>query len=374
MRFLYIGRISWCMADAASIRVHNIGAMLKSQGHEVDYICQEGTVPNGRILHGGSVCYGVFDEKTTKPQMLWEWLFGKGAIRCLKRLLKTEHYDGLILYNTPITTAKKAQKLCRKNGIAIFGDVTEWYDLNPSKGLASYSYAWLVDRRIRFFDPKCDGIIAISPYLENYYRGKVPVFNLPPVFEGEGHPNSSQNQCPGFLYAGSPSKKDDLYTFLEAVKEINCEQVRVEMTVIGAPIPSDKEQLAEKGIQFHSRMPHEAILEALGTHDFSVLLRPKARYAMAGYSTKVAEALHNGTPVFCNEIGGADVDIRDGFNGIKLCSMDIEAVKEALLRVIQMTPEEMTEIKRNAFGFGRDKYSGKHYERSLCEFMTRQSR
>ena len=77
MKFIYIGRVSCFMTDAASIRVHNVAAALKGQGHQVDFICQEGTVPNGKILNDGSMCYGVFDEKTGKLSMWFEWLLGR---------------------------------------------------------------------------------------------------------------------------------------------------------------------------------------------------------------------------------------------------------------------------------------------------------
>ena len=371
MKFIYIGRVSCFMADAASIRVHNVANALQQQGHQVDFICQEGTVPGGKLDSDGRTCYGVFGEHTGKLAMWREWLLGTGAVRKLKALLQTTRYDGVILYNVPITTGKSVYDLCRKRGIAVFGDITEWYDIGRANGPFASVFAWLVDRRIRLLDPKCDGMIAISPYLENYYTGKVPVFNLPPVFEENGRPNTSENSPYKFLYAGSPSKKDELYNFIAAVKNINRDGIRVQMTIIGAPIPEDSQALAEQGICYLPRMPHKAILDALGQHDFSVLLRSNARYAKAGYSTKVAEALYNGTPVFCNEIGGADRDICHGGNGIKISAADTQTIENALTDILQMPPAMVQELKDRAFAFGQKKYARKNYEESLAEFMTK---
>ena len=370
MKFIYIGRVSCFMADAASIRVHNVAKALQQQGHQVDFICQEGVVPSGELNSNGSTCYGVFGEHTGKLAMWREWLLGTGAVRKLKALLQTTRYDGVILYNLPITTGKSVYDLCRKRGIAVFGDITEWYDIWHTKGLPASAYAWLVDRRIRLLDCKCDGMIAISPYLETYYTGKVPVFNLPPVFEENGRPNTSENSPYKFLYAGSPSKKDELYNFIAAVKNINRESIRVQMTIIGAPIPEDSQALAEQGICYLPRMPHEAILDALGQHDFSVLLRRNARYAKAGYSTKVAEALYNGTPVFCNQIGGADTDICHGRNGIKISAADTQTIENALTDILQMPAQELAEMKKNAFAFGQEKYARKNYAKELSSFMA----
>ena len=358
------------MTDAASIRVHNVGKILKSQGHEVDYICQEGTVPGDKLTADGSTFFGVFDEKSGKTSMAREWIFGSKAVKLLKQLLKTKHYDGVILYNAPITTAKKVFDLCRKHDTAVFNDVTEWYETKFTKGLFSFVYTTLVDRRIRTLDKRSDGIIAISPYLENYYIEKVPVFNIPPFFNEAANPNQSKNALPKFLYAGSPSKKDELFNFIEAMKEINAEKIKAELTVIGAPIPENIKDFEAKGIYFLKRQPRETVLSALVNHDFSLLFRYGARYAKAGYSTKVAEALFYGTPVFCNEIGGADIDIETGFNGIKVPSADKETLKKAISDIIKLPTEKISEMKTNAFNFGQKKYSAISYKKSLSEFIV----
>ena len=370
MKFVYIGRVSCYMTDAASIRVHNVGAALKEEGHQVDFICQEGLVPDGEITIDGSRYYGVFDSKTSKISKGLEWLFGSKAVKCLRTLIKNEKYDGIILYNAPVTTAKKVLKLCRQNRISLFNDVTEWYEISLNKGFFAYVNATLIDRRIRKLDYKSDGVIAISPYFENYYAKRTAVVNLPPVFESYGQPNTSKNEVPKFLYAGSPSRKDELFNFVEAVKEINRENIRVELNIVGAPIPNDSEELASKGIIYSERMPHEEILKLLRKHDFSILLRREARYAKAGYSTKIAEALYNGTPVFCNEIGGADVDVIDGFNGIKIPVADKVTIINSLERIINMPKEELSQMKNNAFAFGKEKYSRESYKKTLCSFMT----
>ena len=369
MKLVYLGRVNCFLTDAASIRVYNVGEALRAEGHTVDYICQEGTCPDGKLTRDGSTYYGVFDDNTGKISMWLEWFFGRLAVGRLKTLLKKERYDGVILYNASALTAKKVLKFCRNHEIAVIGDVTEWYEIHPAKNLAASVFAWLVDRRIRFLDPKFDGIIAISPYLENYYKDKVPTITVPPVFLEDPIPNTSRNSRPRFFYAGSPSKKDELYNFLAAVKEINRDSVRVEMTLIGAPIPEDSESLKQKGIHYCPRMSREEVLAALREHDFTVLLRREARYAKAGYSTKVAEALYTGTPVFCNAIGGADEDVKDGVNGIKIGSYDTNTVKEALLRITEMSEEEIRTMKKESFAYGEKKYSRRNYEKKLSQFF-----
>ena len=364
MRFVYIGRIN-LPTDAASIRVYNVGAALKARGHQVDYICQEGTIDGGETVLEGSTYYGVFDKTTDKTKMAAEWLFGNMAAARLKEILEKKKYDGVVLYNVAFHTFRKIQKICRAKNTAVIGDVTEWYEINPKAGLFPALFAWSVDRRIRKCDTQCDGIIAISDYLENYYKDKVEVLNLPPVFGGKGKPNTSANSCPRFFYAGSPGKKDELSRFIETLMAMNGNGIVAEMTIVGAPIPSESKQYAEKGITYLPRKSHEEVLSLLGEHDFSVILRREARYAKAGYSTKVAEALYNGTPVFCNEIGGADTDIESRRNGVKIKSADVSAIQQALQQIVALPQAEIAQMKAEAYHLAEVKYSRQTYEECL---------
>lgn len=368
MRFVYIGRVN-LPTDAASIRVYNVGAALKARGHQVDYICQEGTIEGGETVLEGSTYYGVFDKTTDKTKMAAEWLFGSMATARLKEILAKKKYDGVVLYNVAFHTFQKVLKICRAKNMAVIGDVTEWYEINPKAGLFPALFAWSVDRRIRKCDSRCDGIIAISDYLENYYKDKVEVLNLPPVFGGKGKPNTSANSRPRFFYGGSPSKKDELSRFVETLMALNCNGIVAEMTIVGAPIPSESKLYAEKGITYLPRKSHEEVLSLLSEHDFSVILRREARYAKAGYSTKVAEALNNGTPVFCNEIGGADMDIESGRNGIKIKSLDVRAIQQALQQIVTMSQADIAQMKAEAYHMAEKKYSRQNYEERLERFF-----
>lgn len=369
MRFIYIGRVN-LPTDAASIRVYNVGAALKACGHQVDYICQEGIIEGGETVLEGSTYYGVFDKTPDKAKLAAEWLFGSMAAARLKEILEKKKYDGVVLYNVAFHTFRKVLKICRAENLAVIGDITEWYEINPKAGLFSMLYACSVDQRIRKCDYQCDGIIAISNYLENYYKDKVAVINLPPVFGGKGKPNTSANSRPKFFYAGSPSKKDELSQFIDVLMEMNSNGIVAEMTVVGAPIPSESNQYAEKGVFFLPRMAHKEVLSLLSEQDFSVILRREERYAKAGYSTKVAEALFNGTPVFCNEIGGADMDIESGCNGMKIKSVEAGTIRQAIQQIIDLPQADIGKMKAEAYRMAEKKYSRQSYEECLDRFFA----
>ncbi len=366
MKFLYVGRVN-LPQDAASLRVYNIGTALMMKGHRVDYVCQEGTLDNGVCSYDGRTYYAVHAQTPRRISLALDWLFGRRTARLVESRLAAGQYDGVILYNVAAPLCRRIMKLCRRYKAALFHDVTEWYEIG--NGAFASTFAYLVDRRIRRLDKKSDGVIAISPYLAEYYKGKVPVVQIPPLFTEKPLPNTANNgTVPHFLYAGSPSKKDTLTQFLQTVQRINQEKIRVRMTLIGAPIPDDASELEQHGITYLPRMKQQDIAGYIAKHDFTVLLRPAKRYAQAGYSTKVAESLFNGTPVFCNEIGGADTDVRSGKTGIKIQAMDVDAIQKGIEKVLSLSSDQIAAMKQQCFTYGQNRYTTGTYVHQLDEF------
>jgi len=369
MKILYIGRFN-LPQDAASLRVYHIGRALKIKGHQVDYLCQDGFIHNNREMLDGSVYYGVYNSKSGRVKRYADWMFGSRTVYALKKILDKENYDAIVLYNVSSALCSRVMKICRPKTIAVVQDVTEWYEIGHGRGIFASLYAILVDRRIRLYDKKSSGVIAISRYLSDYYKDKVKTIRIPPIFSGNALQNQSANEgCPKFIYAGSPGKKDELNLFLEAIKTINQNSIRAYMTLIGAPIPLDCKSQQLKGIVYFPRMTNKEVIEKIGQHDFTVLLRRNKQFSKAGYSTKIAESLFNGTPVFCNEIGGADLDVVEGKTGVKIKSLDIEVIISALNEIIEMSPQKITEMKVKSYSFGKSEYAAESYADCLDAFF-----
>lgn len=369
MKILYIGRFNM-QGDAASIRVYNIGCALKKSGHEIDYVCQEGNLKNGTAVFEDSTYYTVYNEKTGKVQQYLDWLFGNRVIKTVKKCLQCKRYDVAVLYNTSAVIYQKVSKLCKKEQISLVNDVTEWYEIGHGHGFLISVYALLVGFRIKHLDRISDGVIAISPYLYKYYWDKVRVIQIPPIFSYTPTRNTSgEHDVKNFLYAGSPSRKDELHTFLHAVEMVNADGVKIRMTLVGVPVPENWEELAGKEIYFMPRMTNKEVIQRVSQSDFTVLIRREERYAKAGYSTKIAESLYNGTPVFCNAIGGADLDIEHGVTGIKTDNADEDSLVAALRYVAVLSAEDVRQIKDRCFAFGQQKYSMDSYVALLDSFF-----
>ena len=372
MRILYIGRFQLPNKDAASLRVYNIGQTLKKSGHNVDYLCLEsyGSEP---IVWEDSTYYFAFSKGPSGIEKNREWLFGKRSIQQFKEMCRLQRYDAVILYNTTFHIEESLIKYCRSQQIRVIGDVTEWYMLRFPKTkneFLSFLHAFAVDRRIRKADQKLDGVIAISKYLFDYYSNKgLNVLRVPPIFHYDRCYKDPNNKYRTILYAGSPAKKDEIYILIDALKVVNKDRILLNMVFIGADRTDTDENLEKFGIYFKPKCTNAQVLDYVQNSDFTVLLRRNKRFAKAGYSTKVAESLFNGVPVFCNEVGGTDSDIENGINGIKIKELSLKAVCDGLIEIAQLSQEECRNMRRDCRLFGESFYEAALYIEPLNSFL-----
>jgi glycosyltransferase involved in cell wall biosynthesis len=241
------------------------------------------------------------------------------------------NYDVIILYNPPAFFAALMLIWCRLNKKAIILDSTEWYELEHimewSGGKYSIkSYLAIFENfiRMRFIYPKFHNIIAISFFLESYYK-KSNVIRIPPIFF-----NSRINDLLGdelvdreigselrFIYAGSAGKKDNLVEFITALPEIsNITSKKVNLLIMGLSASEVHHLLSEAGFPIETFKPYfcavgrvsrdEALLAYKNAH-FSVLIRDNKRYAKAGFPTKLMESWILGCPVIANAVGDVSV-------------------------------------------------------------------
>lgn len=104
--------------------------------------------------------------------------------------------------------------------------------------------------------------------------------------------------------------------------------------------------------------------------DFSILFRENLRYAKAGFSTKLSESLSLGIPVLCNAVGGADVIIQDGINGIKINSYEVEEIIKAIERILDMDQQTIDKMKKNALNAAQRLFLGSQYIDTLNNIVN----
>ena len=187
--------------------------------------------------------------------------------------------------------------------------------------------------RMRIAQKKCDGIIAISSCLNNYYKKYSVCVTLPPIIDRnnpkwESRPRTDNRTDRRLCYIGSPGArmgKDRLNVIIEALFQCGCRNLSLEIAGITREnyekfFPAHHEMLekliGEDRLCFHGRLEHKAALELLKTADFSIFYREDNRMTRAGFPTKFVESISCGVPVITTETSDLKKYLRDGRNGL----------------------------------------------------------
>lgn len=370
MNILYVGRFT-TPKDAASLRVFGIAKALSEKNHHIEFLCTE-EYSKTEITQNGFKYKYVFNKQISKPLLFKEWCTGSRTAKIISKSAQESSIDAIILYNATAIQTRKILSICKKHNILLYSDVTEWYEIGHGKGLAASLYAWLVIARIRNCDNKVNGVIAISDYLNDYYlKRKIKVIKIPPLFCYEPQNTAANgNDVPTFLYAGNPGTKDELNMIIESAVNINSRESKIKLVFIGTKKPKNAENLLKHNIVFLPKCSNSETIKQLKKADFTFLFRREATFAKAGYSTKLAESLYNGVPVLCNAIGGADLDIKHGYNGIKIEELSEQSVLKGLKEALDLSGAQLKELKENSADFGSKKYFYQNYCDVLSQFIS----
>ena len=273
------------------------------------------------------------------------------AKQLIKQMLDSKHYMKMfslykdirlvVCYNLHSIPLAKLLRFCKKRGIKLVADCTEWYEnkpsLNPIKLIKCIDTFFCM----RVFQKKCDGMIAISSYLADYYKKSVKhIIVVPPlvdlddkkyIFDGE----KPKNAITTLVYSGSPSaSKESLGEVVKCLNNITDLDFRLKIVGI------DCEQFCSmyntlpdrEKIEFMGRVPHKTALQTVRESDYAIIIRPKTRATMAGFPTKFAEAISVGTAVIANATSDLADYLKDGNNGYLVDEYNLEQALRNILK------------------------------------------
>lgn len=380
---LYIGNFG-DMRSAAFTRVYNISKLLNNNNIKVVICsCNTGYItvipPESTNISSTNISNYHFNKPSNAILSLKELLTNNQAFSFIEECINDFHPDRLIVYNGLYSLSSKLLKLAEKKDFTIYSDSTEWYEFSPMYHFNDFVFARSVDKRIRELDKKMSGAIAISNFFYDYYEKiGVKTIKIPALVSIEEYKENEKqinSICDGIrlIYAGSPGTKDLLVPVFEALKRINGLKELIRFDVYGI-----SNEYAEKawgsvslypGVHFHGRVDHDVIIDEVRNAHFTVLLRKRKRYAMAGYSTKATESMYLGTPIICNSVGGTDTDIVDGKMGFVLSDASSELLVELLNRILKMPEHEYLDMRKNTEDYAKEMYSGEKYKNDLLRFL-----
>jgi glycosyltransferase involved in cell wall biosynthesis len=271
---------------------------------------------------------------------------------------------------------------CRRNKVPLIADIVEWQNPSQLPG-GAFGVSFLnIELSMRYLYPKCNGIISISSYLSEYYRRHgCPVVQIPPTidFSQMATPDPSRSPISNnltLIYAGDPGKKDLLQPVLEGINMVDGGRNRVNLIVLG-PSADQIRNLFYQGrqlppsIKVLGRVPQGEVTKLLKNADFSVLLRPKMRFATAGFPTKVVESMANGVPVIGNITGDLGCYLRDGINSLVCRDHTAEAFAEALDRGLRMSADDLKRLRLAARSDAEHSFDYKYYSEQLLTLLDK---
>ena len=343
-RIIYCGSFRFPDGDAAAARVLGIGKALAAAGHEMIFSGWEqksrkqDRQPDGTHIYQGFRYYSQNDFRTQDLDPLQRALgyltSGRNTLGWMKTLpLGTG--DVVVAYNGGTYFLTHLAALCRARNARLLLDCTEWYSPAQLPGGIFGLPFWDSEIRVRRVSVSIGRVIAISSFLEDYFKHRgCNVVRIPPLIDirEPKWSTTTLTEKPAtnelrLAYAGTPGRKDLLGNVLRGLAMALTDGLDVRLCLIG---PS-REQTAtclggdsfllkklENKVDFTGRVAQASVPSWLKKSEFSVLLRPSHRYAQAGFPTKLVESLGSGVPVIANATSDIAEFVRDGQEGVLL--------------------------------------------------------
>ena len=278
------------------------------------------------------------------PSTKKEWFNHLAGTRELD-YVKKEKPDVVIAYNYPALGLWRLLRYCRKRGIKLLADITEWY--HPHNALKWIDTEW----RMKILHKKLDGLIVISSYLADYYAAN-RVVKIPPTIDmntplWQNEDAESHGGSISLLYVGSPGRgdKDKLDTIIGAINSYP----NLHLIIVGINEEQYKKlynvSVAPENIVFKGRLNHEAAVKELKKADFSIFFRDPTRVNNAGFPTKYAEAAAAGVPVITNHFSDLPKIVVQGKNGI-IADNTAESISDTIRIIASLNCDEIKAMKQ----------------------------
>lgn len=347
-KILYVGGFELPDKGAAAIRVMNNALLFRSCGYDVHLL----GVRKDNLKTNDSGSHMGFSYDTIKyPSSLREWMIYLSSFSSFS-ILEREKPDLVILYDFPGLAILKWRRYCKKKGIKIIGDVTEWY-LPTGNLLMKLLRGLDTNLRMRYSHHRLDGMITISSFLYNYYY-KSKCILLPPLMDKGAvvSPEPVLPQTLSLVYAGSGGgkNKDRLDYIIDAINSLD--HPNLSFKIIGLDekkynVMYDSPFRDKWGcITFLGRLEHNDTLSKIINSHFQIFVRPINRVTTAGFPSKLVESFGLGVPVITNKTSNIADYVHNGVNGFLLETGHPLEIKRQLEILLNMKAEDLLSIRR----------------------------
>lgn len=281
--------------------------------------------------------------------------------------------DVVLVYSVmSISQIKAIKHYSKKHRINLVFDSVEFQNLLEQNVFSFFTYYLpnLYINKLAINNNAC--VLAISKYLENYYKKKnILTFRLPFInrFINTCHTSNRRllNKKRVFAYTGIPGKKDDLYGIIKAFSNLSEQELKESILVIAGPNPNDLYKLGvpinllnkiHNSVLFVGRQPYSSMKDIYSICDFTVLLKKSnMRHAKADFPSKVSQSLSFGVPVIANSSSDLNDFLIDDYNGIVFDDFDYSKLTESFRKALRLSDEDILKMKKNSLLTCKEKLS-----------------
>ncbi|WP_416327616.1 glycosyltransferase [[Eubacterium] hominis] len=387
---IYMGNFQMFPLNAAGKRVLNNSKLLKSIGYNVIIIsCEKVSEQTIKEIDGIKV-YSVSYPLSTKEWLEYEKVY-KNIITIFNEIELKNEVCAIINYGAPRISffMKKILNFCKKKNIICISDCVDWLH-TPRNGNVVFRLAKWADTTYqkRYINKKMDGMIVISEFLKKYYEQTIKhIIILPPLSEkcfNSLKPINIDENAVNILYAGIPfntkkiikdpiDMKDRLDLIIKCFEKMtdinyNLHIYGLEKKEVIFSMPSLENTIKKIGekIHFYGLKDNDFILNEISKCDYTILFRDKKRDTTAGFPTKVAESITQGTPVITNDTS----DIRNYLEkqGLAFFVNDINDATNEVKKIIENNKSQINDLKNKCKSSGIFEYSS--YQLEMKTFMS----
>lgn len=361
----YVTPMPFPWGQAGSRRIYGVARAMAISGTRVVVASGESEPSAPKVLEtfsgGGEIVYqGVGESPAAGATPIQKAIrvFGTWGRRTAEWLEKQPQKPShVIVYGGGTPYMLRLLSWCRKNDVKLIADVVEWYDPRQLTGGRFGPFNISAKIALRLLYPKCDGVIAISKLLSDYYKDRgCHVITVPPIVDvlsfksdvcvvNEGGPLR-------LVYAGTPGNKDSLGEVIAAISELDPAGDLLELIILG---PSEEivrsmspSGVLPKGVNVVGKVHQSEVGVFVRSADFSVLLREPARFSNAGFPTKFVESLANGVPVIANITSDLGEYLHDMEEGLICEAPSSLAFASVLRRALAVSRKDMHEMRGRA--------------------------